>query len=125
MTDQALYAAHITKAREIVVASVRRLRAAHVDCIDLIEQAERYLHATRAVDHFHAVYDADLAFEPNDRRTIAGLANVGSALFELLSPAIPSHTPDEVLAEAINHLINMRAEARLYSAHNQMNGRAL
>ncbi|NTZ84341.1 hypothetical protein FCJ61_15380 [Burkholderia metallica] len=125
MTDQALHAAHITKAREIVVASVRRLRAAHVDCIDLIEQAERYLHATRAVDHFHAVYDADLTFEPNDRRTIAGLANVGSALFELLSPAIPSHTPDEVLAEAINHLINMRAEARLYSAHNQMNGRAL
>ncbi|AOR69070.1 hypothetical protein BBJ41_16910 [Burkholderia stabilis] len=125
MTDQALYAAHVAKAREIVVASVKRLRAAHVDCTELMEQAERYLHATRAIDHFHAVYDADLAFEPNDQRTIAGLANVGSALFELLSPAIPSHTPDEALAEAINHLINMRAEARLFPAHNQMNGRAL
>jgi len=125
MTDQALYAAHIAKAREIVVASVKRLRAAHVDCTDLMEQAERYLHATRAIDHFHAIYDADLAFEPNDRRTIAGLANVGSALFELLSPMIPSHTPDEALAEAINHLINMRAEARLHSAPNNLNGRAL
>ncbi|UEP27060.1 hypothetical protein [Burkholderia sp. B21-007] len=125
MTDQALYAAHIAKAREIVVASVKRLRAAHVDCIDLMEQAERYLHATRAIDHFHAVYDADLAFEPNDQRTIAGLANVGSALFELLSPTIPSHTPDEALTEAINHLINMRAEARLHPAPDNLNGGAL
>ncbi|WP_175704209.1 hypothetical protein [Burkholderia ambifaria] len=125
MTDQALCAAHIAKAREIVVASVKRLRAAHVDCTDLMEQAERYLHATRAIDHFHAVYDADLAFEPNDQRTIAGLANVGSALFELLSPMISSHTPDEALAEAINHLINMRPEARLRPAPNNLNGRAL
>ncbi|PFH28554.1 hypothetical protein [Burkholderia sp. JKS000303] len=121
MTDQALYAAHIAKAREIVVASVKRLRSAHVDCIDLMEQAERYLHSTWAIDHFHAVYDADLTFEPNDQRTIAGLANVGSTLFELLSPTIPSHTPNEALTEAINHLINMRTEARL---HNQ-NGEAL
>ncbi len=111
MIDQALHAAHIIKAREIVVASVRRLRAAHIDCTDLMDQAEQYLHATRAIDHFHAVYDCDLAFEPSGRRTIADLANLGSALLEFLSPVIAPHTPVEVLFDAICDLCEQRDEA--------------
>ncbi|WP_186014844.1 hypothetical protein [Burkholderia gladioli] len=111
MIDQALHAAHIAKAREIVVASVKRLRAAHIDCSDLMGQAERYLHATKAIDHFHAVYDGDLDFEPSNRRTIAGLANVGAALFELLAHTIHPHMRDETLAEAISDLVNERHAA--------------
>ncbi len=116
-----------------MVASVKRLRAAHIDCSDLMGQAERYLHATKAIDHFHAVYDGDLDFEPSNRRTIAGLANVGAALFELLAHTIHPHMRDETLAEAISDLVNERhaafapqdggpAEARVHTdaAHNAL-----
>ncbi|WP_175925967.1 hypothetical protein [Burkholderia cepacia] len=111
MIDQAIHAAHITKAREIVVAAVKRMRAAHVNCADLMQLAEQYLHATRAIDHFHAVYDADLEFEPSEQRTIADLANIGNAFLERLASILPGYTWSESSAEIISELVNKRDEA--------------
>ncbi|MBR8005606.1 hypothetical protein [Burkholderia vietnamiensis] len=111
MIDQAIHAAHITKAREIVVAAVKRMRAAHVNCADLMQLAEQYLHATRAIDHFHAVYDADLEFEPSEQRAIADLANIGNAFLERLTSTLPGYTWSESPAEVISELVDIRGEA--------------
>ncbi|KVU67826.1 hypothetical protein WK72_16375 [Burkholderia ubonensis] len=111
MTDQAIHAAHINKAREIIVAAVKRMRAAHVNCADLMEQAEQYLHATRATDNFHAVYDGDLEFEPSEQRSIADLANIGGTLLERIAAMLPGYSWIDSPAEVISDLINERDEA--------------